>query len=133
MIECEKSTVSLIENNILFINVGGDQEFSLRDYKEIKVASIRLANNKDVFNLINLGDKTIPDKEAREAWTNEIGDGCVKAEAIIVHSLGQRIVARHILKRKRKHIPVKLFTNIDKAKAWLGKIKDDLDIPSQQN
>ncbi len=133
MIECEKSTVSLIENNILFINVGGDQEFSLRDYKEIKVASIRLANNKDVFNLINLGDKTIPDKEAREACTNEIGDGCVKAEAIIVHSLGQRIVARHILKRKRKHIPVKLFTNIDKAKAWLGKIKDDLDIPSQQN
>ena len=120
MIECEKSTVSLIEDDILFINVGGDQEFSLRDYKEVRLASIRLASNKDVFNLINLGDKTIPDREAREACSLETGNGCVKAEAIIVHSLGQRIVAKHILKQKAHQIPAKLFTNIDKAKAWLN-------------
>lgn len=133
MIECEKSTVSLIENNILFINVGEDQEFSLRDYKEIKMASIRLTNNKEVFNLINLGDKTIPDKEAREACNRETGDGCVKAEAIIVYSLGQRIVARDIIKNKKKDIPIKLFTSIEKAKAWLVKIKKDLEITSQRN
>ncbi|MDG1914343.1 MAG: hypothetical protein P8I55_07105 [Crocinitomix sp.] len=133
MIECEKSTVRLLENNILYINVGEDQVFSLHDYKEIKLASIRLAKEKEVFNLINIGDRTIPDREAREACTNDTGDGCVKAEAIIVHSIGQRIVARDTLKNKKKHIPVKLFTNIDKAKAWLGKIRTDLDVTSQKN
>lgn len=125
MIECEKSTVSLIEEDILFINVGRDQEFSLRDYKEVRLASIRLANNKDVFSLIHLGDKTIPDKEAREACTIDTGNGCIKAEAFIVHSLGQRIVARHILKQKKRQIPVKLFTNLDKAKAWLDRQRLD--------
>jgi hypothetical protein len=133
MIECKKSTVSLLENSILFINVGEDQEFSLRDFMEIKLASRRLANKQAVFNLINLGDKTIPDKEAREACTKEIGDGCIKAEAIIVYSLGQRIVARDIVKHKRKHIPIKLFDNIDKAKAWLGKIQHELEFSEQSN
>lgn len=123
MIECKKSTVSLIDDNILFIDVEKNQEFSLQDYKEVRLASVRLANNMNVLNLIRLGDKTIPDKEAREACTTDIGNGCVKAEAIIVHSLGQRIVARHILKQKRKRIPVKLFTNIDKAKAWLHNLQ----------
>jgi len=123
MIECKKSTVKIIEDDILFINVESDQEFNLRDYKEIRLASIRLANKKEVFNLIYLGDKTIPDKEAREACSTDTGDGCVRAEAIIVHSLGQRIVARHILKQKRKQIPVKLFNNIDKAKAWLNRVR----------
>lgn len=127
MIECEKSTVSLIDENILFIDVEKDQEFSLRDYKEVRLASVRLANNMDVFNLIRLGDKTIPDKEAREACTTDTGNGCVKAEAIIVHSLGQRIVARHILKQKRKKIPVRLFTNIDKAKAWLNNLQIEVE------
>lgn len=125
MIECAKSTVSIIEEDILFIEVGRNQEFNLRDYKEIRLASIRLANNKTVYNLIHLGDKTIPDKEAREACSAETGNGCVGAEAIIVHSLGQRIVAKHILKEKRKQIPAKLFTNVDKAKAWLQRIRKE--------
>lgn len=125
MIECKKSTVSLIDDDILFINIGCDQEFCLHDYKEVRIASIRLASNKNVFNLINLGDKTIPNKEAREACSSETGNGCVKGEAIIVHSLGQRIVARHILKQKRGRIPVKLFTSLDKAQAWLKRLKNE--------
>ena len=125
MIECEKSTVSLIGDDILFIDVGKDQEFSLRDYREIKLASIKLVNKRDVYNIIHLGDKTIPNKEAREACTEDTGNGCIKAEAIIVHSLGQRIVARHILKQKRKQIPAKLFTNMDKAKAWIERVRKE--------
>lgn len=125
MIECEKSTVSLIGDDILFIDVGKDQEFSLRDYREIKLASIKLVNKRDVYNIIHLGDKTIPNKEAREACTGDTGNGCIKAEAIIVHSLGQRIVARHILKQKRKQIPAKLFTNMDKAKAWIERVRKE--------
>lgn len=123
MIECEKSTVSLIENDILFINVVTDQEFGLYDYKQVRLASLRLANNKSVFNLINVGDKTIPNREAREACTCDTGNGRIKAEAFIIHSLGQRIVARHILKQKRKHMPVRLFTSVEKAKAWITKLK----------
>lgn len=126
MITCEKSTVTLIDNDILYIKVLTDQHFDLYDYKQVRLASLRLANNKPVFNLIHVGDKTIPNKEAREACTNDIGNGKIKAEAIIIHSLGQRIVARHILKQKRKHIPVRLFTNVDKAKAWLDKLRKEI-------
>ena len=46
----------------------------------------------------------------------------------MVHSLGQRIVARHNLKQKRDKYPVKLFTNIEKAKGWINRVKKDLDL-----
>ena len=46
----------------------------------------------------------------------------------MVHSLGQRIVARHNLKQKRDKNPVKLFTNIEKAKGWINRVKKDLDL-----
>ncbi|WP_066756723.1 DUF7793 family protein [Crocinitomix algicola] len=126
MIKCEKSTVSLLDDDILYINVNTDQEFGLYDYRQVQLASLRLVKGNDVFSLIHVGDKTIPNKEAREACTRDIGHGKIKAEAIIIHSLGQRIVARHVLKQKRKLIPIRLFTNEDKAKAWLKKIKEGL-------
>lgn len=124
MIQCEKSKVSLIEEDVLFIELEQDMEFSLKDYKEIRLASLKLASNKEVFNLIHVGDKTIPDREAREACTRDVGNGLIKAEAIIIHSLGQRIVASHMLKEKGKQIPVKIFSNVETAKAWLDSIRE---------
>ncbi len=85
MIECEKSKVSLIEKNILFIDVDQNKELQLKDYKEIKLASLKLAAKRDVFNLINLGDRTIPSREAREACARDTGKGFLQAEAMIIH------------------------------------------------
>ncbi len=123
MIKNDVSTVSIIDENILLINVRNDHEFTILDYKALKLASIRLAKEKEIFNIISIGDKTIPDKAAREACTFETGSGWIRGEAIIVHSLGQRIVARHIIKRKRKQFPVKLFTSFEKAKGWIDRLK----------
>jgi len=126
MSDTEKSTVTILDDNILLINVRQNSDFTLRDFKELKIASIRLAKFKGVYSIIDIGDKTIPDKEAREACTFETGNGWIKAEAFVVHSLGQRIVARHILKQKRDRYPVKLFTTLEKAKGWIDRMKQDL-------
>ena len=126
MIKCKKSTIRLIENDILFINIAEKQEFCIDDYQELLFSSMKLTQNRRVFNLINLGNQTIPDSEAREACARNISRlNCVKAEAIVVHSLGQRIVARDILREKRKYMPVKLFTDLEKAKKWLEQIKSE--------
>jgi len=131
MTECEKSTVSIVDEDILFINVRKDSDFTLRDFKELKLASIRLARLKVVYSIIDIGDKTIPDKEAREACTFETGDGWIKAEAIVIHSLGQRIVVRHIVNQKKPSYPVKLFTTIEKAKGWIDRIKKETELTTQ--
>lgn len=128
MIERQESTVTILDEDILLINVRQNYNFTLRDFKELKIASIRLAKHKGVCSIIDIGEKTIPDKEAREACSFETGNGWIKAEAIVVHSLGQRIVARHILKQKRDKYSVKLFTNIEKAKGWINRVKKDLDL-----
>lgn len=124
MIKCSKSKVTLLQDDILYIDVKKDQDFNLHDYKEARLASLRLSTGRPVYNLIHLGDKTIMDKESREACAKDIGQGKIKAEAFVIYSLGQRIIARHILKAKRKHLPIRLFTNPEKAMIWLESVKN---------
>lgn len=123
MIKCKKSRVTLLDNDILYIDIKKNQEFKLKDYQEVKLASLKLTTGKSVYNLINLGDKTILDREAREACSVDIGNGRIKAEAFVIYSLGQRILARYILMAKRKHVPIRLFTNQEKAMIWLESVK----------
>jgi hypothetical protein len=126
MIKCEISKVSILENNILYIEIEKDKYFGLRDYKEIRLAAKRLGQDKELYSLINFGDKTVLDIASREACQTDTGNGKIKAEAIIIHSLSQRIVAKHILKTKSKLIPVKLFSNVEKAKAWIHQMKIEI-------
>lgn len=121
-ITCKKSKVAL-EDNILYIDVADEIEFTIKDYLDIKKAAFKLANRRPVYNLIQLGYKTLPDSEVREACTFDTAEGLIKAEAFVVHTLGQRIVADHLLKRKRKMIPVRLFTCPENARNWLKSIQ----------
>ena len=121
-IKCKKSNVAL-EDNILFVDVADEIEFTIEDYRDTKHAAFKLANRKPVYTLIKLGFKTLPDSAVRELCTIDTAHGFIKAEAFVVNTLGQRIVADHLLKRKRKRIPVRLFTCPEKARNWLKSLQ----------
>ena len=123
MIQPKKSKVCLLENNILHIKLKEDSLFDLFDYKEIRLASLRLTQQRQVYNLIQIGDRTIPNKEAREACTKDAANGYIKAEAIVISSLGQRILANHMLRQQKHLIPRKVFSNVEQAKAWLRELQ----------
>jgi len=118
----------LLEDDILLISVNSSDNFNLLDYKEVRLASIRSVHNKQVLSLINLGDSTISNQQAREACANDTGISCVITKTIIVKTLGQRIVARDLLKAKRKQIPAKFFISIDIAMIWIKRLKKDFNM-----
>jgi hypothetical protein len=119
MNQSNKSEVSLLEDNILHIRLKENSLFNLNDYKEIRLASLRLTEKRQVYNIIQIGECTIPNKEAREACTRDAVNGFIKAEAIVISSLGQRILANHLLRQQKHIIPRKVFSSLDNAKEWL--------------
>jgi len=48
-----------------------EQRFSA----ELKIPSIRLAKHRGVYSIIDIGHKTIPDKQAREACSFQTSNG----------------------------------------------------------
>ncbi|WP_027418889.1 DUF7793 family protein [Crocinitomix catalasitica] len=126
MIEFDKSNISLIDHDILYIQLAKDEEIALMDYKQIRLASLRLTGNREVYNLIEIGERTIPNRETREACMADATKGFIIAEAIVVTSLGQRIIAKHILRQQKNIIPRRVFSTVDKAQDWIFELKGQL-------
>ena len=126
MIDFDKSNISLIGHDILHIQLAKDEEIALMDYKKIRLASLRLTGNKEVYNLIEIGERTLPNRETREACMVDATKGYIIAEAIVVTSLGQRIIAKHLLRQQKNIIPRRVFSTVDKAQDWIFELKGQL-------
>jgi len=72
-VKCRISDVSLKDHQTLFIDIKADQEFQLNDFEELKSAAKELGKGKRMYNLINVGEHTIPSKEAREVSCSTYG------------------------------------------------------------
>ncbi len=90
--------------------------------KETYAMLYQLAEDKPHKKLILTGKKTAITKEARYYGMQEakrIG-GNVLAEAVIVHSLYQKMVINFYSKFIDSTYPTRFFTDIEKAKEWLA-------------
>ncbi|MGE0568715.1 MAG: hypothetical protein AB7O73_12255 [Bacteroidia bacterium] len=119
-LETATTEFSIIEGNILFLKFkDNDIEIDLEEAKLHQQIAEKLTNSKKMLVLVDARDSMhMLTKEASEF----IAAVDVKiAEAIVVKELHQRLLATFYLKFvqvKSKH-PIKVFTDIEKAKSWL--------------
>lgn len=119
-LETATTEFSIIEGNILFLKFkDNDIEIDLEEAKLHQQIAEKLTNSKKMLVLVDARDSMhMLTKEASEF----IAAVDVKiAEAIVVKELHQRLLATFYLKfvqAKSKH-PIKVFTDIEKAKSWL--------------
>lgn len=87
----------------------------------------QFVGKKPVKKLIISGIYTTVDKEARNFIKNENNkrSDYIIAEAIVIHSLSQRILANFYFKIVKPKYPIKVFTDLDEAYIWLETIKLD--------
>ncbi|MES2617169.1 MAG: hypothetical protein V4613_04780 [Bacteroidota bacterium] len=101
------------------------KDHSIIDVEELKDSYSKLhqfTNGKRIKKLIVSGKFTEITRQAREYGHNEshkIKDKVI-AEAMVVHSLGQKMVANFYLRCIKNIYPVKFFTEVQKAKEWLN-------------
>jgi hypothetical protein len=110
-----------IDNSIIEVVFKSDAVIGLEQIKDTFNQLQELTGNKPHKKLIITGKRTEITKDARLFGMEEakrIGD-LVKAEAIVVHSLYQKMVINFYRRFVDSKYPTRFFTDVDKAKEWL--------------
>lgn len=114
------AVIKLRKDNILHIHVTLTEDFELENSKEIFVARNELTNNTAYPHLYTGGKFLNPSDEVTQFAASEERNELVVADAYVIHSLAQRIIANFYLKFRSPIRPTKFFTDEDKAITWLS-------------
>ncbi|MEX1001751.1 MAG: hypothetical protein WDZ35_06515 [Crocinitomicaceae bacterium] len=124
-VETSISTITLLEDGILENIVHDGCTVTAENLKEIKAANLQLMGEQPYCVLIVSGMMSDISTEARElAASAEFVQNTI-AKALLVNSLGHRLVGQFYIKINRPCIKTKLFTDKTKAMMWLRKQLSD--------
>ncbi len=115
-------SMQMIENSTVEVIFKSDAVIGLDQIKHTFNQLHQLTGDKPHKKLIITGRRTEITKDARLFGMEEakrIGE-YVKAEAIVVHSLYQKMVINFYRRFIDSKYPTRFFTDVDKAKEWLA-------------
>jgi len=110
----------IIEGDICHLNYSPNEFVIDSDFKEGNNAYNQLREGKKLNVIVENGKYTIIDTSAREYLQNNKFEAM--AAAIIMHSIGQRIIYNFYVKLRDQDYPIKAFRNFEKAKDWLNSL-----------
>jgi hypothetical protein len=115
--------VALRADGILHIDIKGDELFNLEDCKTLIAAAGEISKGEKFLNLITLGKFTIADHDARALSTSK--EGCIYklADAFVINSLPQKVVANFYMNFHKPYVPTHFFNSQKEAVKWLKKIQ----------
>lgn len=116
-----KYSLELDERGFLWIRHKSDVTFELEDAVKQRNEILEFCNNEQLPFLIDVRvTNWNAEKDVREFHsTDEALLSLKNAEAILVNNLGIRILANAYQKINKPPVPVKVFTNEDKAIEWI--------------
>lgn len=123
-IKCRIAEVSLKSKDTIFIDVEADQHFNIEDYEELSKAAEIIGKGNKMYNIINVGENTIPTKEAREKSCSEKGSIFKLADAFVILSLSQKIIARLMLNLNKPVVPTQFFNSLEEAEQWIKSLRE---------
>lgn len=113
-------TAQIIEDDLFYLNYLPNEHAVAADYQAGYEAYLAITNGRFVKIIIENGEYTTIDNSARLYLQNN--KFRFKASAIVMHSIGQRIVYNFYLKFRNQDYPIKAFSSFDKAKEWLNSL-----------
>lgn len=115
--------VKLREDGIIQINIADNASISLKEMKEI-VATIKKVTKGIPHPVLKLcGKYSEVEEDALAYLTKDIKKEYATAEALVCHSLAQKINISFFIKQdKQAAIPTRLFTDVNEAETWLKEL-----------
>ena len=108
----------IIEDDIFHLNYFSNESATGKDYKAGYDAYDTLRKGGKLKVIVENGKYTIIDNSARE-YLHENKFEAIAA-AIVLHSIGQRIIYNFYVKFRNQDYPIKAFKNFSLAKEWLN-------------
>lgn len=118
----EKTEVHLLEPGIIENIVKPGASIEAEDIQQLKEKNVELSHGEKYVVLVSSGHLSSISKEARELTASKEFAQNTLAKALLVESLGHRIVGQFYLKINKPHIKTRLFTDRTIALIWLRNI-----------
>lgn len=106
------------EDGIVHIHIKETNTFEIEDSKKVLKARERIADGRKAPIIYTCTQFVIPSKEVREFVASEGRSGLVLADAFVVNSLPQKLMANIFIKINRPVRPAKVFNNFETARDW---------------
>lgn len=116
--ETDRLKVSVINTNYYLVEIKDDVDFNIEDLKQI-VAFEKELSGKILPVLVQTSPSVSSDNELISYASKKINNPYCKAEAVVIHSLAQKILSNVYLKIKKPERPVKLFQKKEDALKWM--------------
>jgi hypothetical protein len=117
------SKVALRPDGILHLSIKSDELFFVKDYHDLMDAAFKIGNGKKFLNLITVGKHTTPDHHSRVLSTSKEGSVYKRADAFVICSLSQKLIANFYMNFHKPFAPTRFFTEVEEAVKWLGRQK----------
>jgi hypothetical protein len=128
IIETKTATFSMLEESIVLVVIKEDTEVDVPDAIENYHATLKLTGGKRFTVLVDARLPASITKEARDYSSDPAKYTHTIAQAVVVTSLANRILANFIMLflKRNKTVDMKVFSGYDLALNWLRrKIKED--------
>ena len=113
------ANISIRSDGIMHVTMKNKEEFGIDEVKLIRRTRKELAQGKS-YPILYTGDKLVlPTKEARAYMAEKTDQELAKAEAMIIKSLPQRMIASTYIRINKPKCPIRFFENESDAIEWL--------------
>lgn len=118
-IDLDIANISIRSDGIMHVTMKNKEEFGIDEVKLIRRTRKELAQGKS-YPILYTGDKLVlPTKEARAYMAEKTDQELAKAEAMIIKSLPQRMIASTYIRINKPKCPTRFFENESDAIEWL--------------
>lgn len=117
------SRVGLRYDGIMHIDIKSNELFTADDYKDVLKAVFEVGHGQKFLNLITIGKFTTADHDSRELSTSLEGGLYKLADAFVIQSLSQKLVANFYMNFHKPSVPTRFFNSEVEALEWLKQQK----------
>jgi hypothetical protein len=126
-LELPHTKVELRDDGIIQFFYGDNKEYTMDETHELEAAVETLTKGITHMSLRIAGKYTSVDTEIMKYLSRGRGTLFTLADAFVIHSLAQKILANFYLQINRPILPTRVFNKVEEAEAWLLSLdKEDL-------
>lgn len=118
-IQIPEADISLRDDGIVHVDLKGEYSFNLEQLDKIIKAREELVEGRQHPLLITSPEFLIPSMEVRRKVANVDHRSNVLADAFVIKSFPQKLIAKHYMLTGSPSIPTEFFEEADEAVEWL--------------
>ena len=122
------SVLYKINSGLIVLKSADDHTYSIKDVKENHNAIKSLSGGKKAYILNIAGKYTSIESDVRNFTAGGPHANIIAAEAFVIGSLAQRIIANFYFKVNKPVVSSAFFNDIDKARDWLLSQKEKIQL-----